>query len=223
MSGKRRMPKRRRPNAMRPAGPSKRKQLSLLNKIPPVFASQTIIRRQRYDFTGTGGFGNFVPASFFFAYFTGETATTAKNQFVAVRIRRIELWTPPSNNGGIQTASIEFPSPQATNGTPGSRDVESVATTIGAAECGHVVAIPDPRGLAGMWLNSQDSTTVIVVITSPAGSIVDVTYDLVLGWDSTFGSPFTYSGLSAGAVYTATVRQSGGTQVLTPVGSVITD
>jgi len=224
MSGKRRMKRTRRPNAMRQIGSSKRKQLSPLNKIPPVTASQTIVRRQRYDFTfSSGGNANFTPSSFAFAYFIGLTATTARNQFTAVRIRRIEMWVPPSTNGGVNTASVEYPNVSSVVGSPGSRDVESVATTMGASECGHVVSVPDSRGLAGMWLNNEDDTTIIVAINAPVGSLVDITYDLILGWDGPTNSPFTYSGLTVANPYIASVRNSSGAISMVPVGSVNTD
>jgi len=205
----------------RRAGGSSKSRVSPLNKIPPYTASQQFSRRQRYGVENTLT-TEFTPSSFNFAYVSFATATTAVNQFSSIRIRRIEVWAPPSllsGSGGIGTyATVKFPTVVGAAG-PSTRDVEYVATTLGLAECGHLVCSPPKDSLAGMWLNLNDNSSRIVGLQCQPGTIVDITYDIVLGWDQTEVSPFPYTGLVAGP-YVSRIFDAGGTPSLVPIGDI---
>ncbi len=194
--------------------------LSVLNQIPEYKAGIVGSKKIRYSNVNALATQYLTPAAFYFAFVCADSATLALATFESVRIRRIELWSPPQSGGGVTVSSVTFP--QITVGgviSVGNASVPMVATTLGTAEACHVVAVPDERSAAGLWLDSDDNSTRIVQFTCPAGSLMDITYDFVMDWTAQDPSPFTYAGLQPGASYLANLY-SGTTKVWTPVGQM---
>lgn len=81
-------------------------------------------------------------------------------------------------------------------------------------EPAHVVSKPPPGAQISQWLNAQDGTTNLCLITYPANAIIDITYDLVVRDN---GAAF----LVAGAVTGATVGANYVRCLDSPTGSIL--
>jgi hypothetical protein len=109
--------------------------------------------------------------------------------------------------------------PTTSNGVGGTGK-NLCSTTLGASECGHITYIPPPTSKLGQWLETGDNSDIMTMVC-PAGSLIDITYDLVISWTNFTISPYSFSA-TAGAQYIVTLRDTSGTSQLLPVGNVIT-
>jgi len=198
---------------------AQRKQVSPLNKIPMYIPTLKTTHKVRYG-SATALNALFTPSSFYFWAASAASSTTAYGLFEGVRIKKLEMWTPPSTAAGVTVSSISTPS-QSSGSGPGNSGRGVDATTIGVAECGHLVFVPRKDELLGMWLR-DDSTTILCQIQAPAGSCLDVTYETTLMFGDYTISPYTYSTPGVGAFFVPGIRDASSTIQWIPVAPVQT-
>lgn len=140
---------------------------------PPQIKSNVELRH-RYRFTSTSGTAtSIIPNSILCAAGTictiGNTSVTSI--FGAVKLNRIEIWSPPATQGSTVTCSVDFV------GNANSPNREYSDTSISVATPAHVNCSPPPQSLASFW---QTGSTALCTITAPTGSIIDVVLSLIL-------------------------------------------
>jgi hypothetical protein len=90
----------------------------------------------------------------------------------AVKVRSIEIWTPPAAQGAAATCSVLWPA--GTQSQP--REVSD--TTVSVSNPAHIRTGPPALSLASFW--NTGAGTLLFTVTAPSGSIIDVTLSLVL-------------------------------------------
>jgi hypothetical protein len=144
------------------------------------------------------------------------TTTTSARLCDAVRIRKVEIWSPPQDAGAVSTASITWRDPAAGPGTS-SRVLSD--TSMGADRCAHVLMRPPKKGVQQFWLNPT-STDTILLISGQVDSIVDVELtQIIQNGDTAPVSAGTLSGATAGKIYTRALDVTAGNSYLVPVSS----
>ena len=132
--------------------------------------------------------------------------------FGSVRLKRIEMWAPPAAQGGAATVSVNY---FAAAGQP---NMEFSDTSVSVAQPAHIVAYPPSQSLAGFWQNAIGFATALCGMTGPAGTIVDVDVDLVMGDQDGTGQLIINVATSVlGQIYYLALDQPGGTHVAVPV------
>jgi hypothetical protein len=114
----------------------------------------------------------------------------------AVRVKSIEMWTWMNNQGAVadQTVALTWTS----NYGPTSEISDS---TFSSAVPAHIRTSPPRDSLASFWSSSgSNESEVILLISAPNYSIMDVVLDFVLLDGSTFTATTANNG-SAGRVY----------------------
>jgi hypothetical protein len=160
----------------------------------PQFQSNVRLRH-RYRFTSTSGTATSItPTSLLCAAGTicTDTNVLVVSAFQSVKVRRVEIWSPPAAQGDSVTCSVEW------TGFQNSPNVEHSDTSVSVAVPAHVSCSPPRNSLASFW--QVASTTGLFVITAPTGSVIDVVLDLVMSDDE--------SPAANAAVTTATINLS---------------
>jgi hypothetical protein len=100
-----------------------------------------------------------------------------------VRLREIEIWTPPAAQGSAATCSAQFST------STGAESIEEVSdTTVSTAVPAHIKFRPSRTCIASFWDSpATGNTTPVLILTAPAGSIVDCLLDFIL--TDTFATP----------------------------------
>jgi hypothetical protein len=111
-----------------------------------------------------------------------------------VRVKRIEIWTPPASQGASATCTVTFP--QALQ----SQAREYTDTTVSTAIPAHVVCTPPSHSLCSFWQNGSLNTP-LFYLSAPPGSIIDVWVSTVL--NDPFGTlqTATLVAASVGGIY----------------------
>lgn len=112
-----------------------------------------------------------------------------------VRLKQIEIFTPPAAQGAAATCSVLWPATQRSQ----AREVSD--TTVSTAQPAHLVTTPPAESLAAFWVNGSLGQG-LCFISAPSGSIIDVWVQLVDGdGASTGGSNAVLVGATTGVVY----------------------
>ncbi len=145
------------------------------------------------------------------------TATSAYQMASAVRIRRVEIWGPPSSTLTPVTVTCEFAGASA--GSFGPSQVKS-DTSVGATRVAHVVASPPRDSQASQW-QSSSSTGVLFVLTYPSGAIIDIHYSFTMQ-DRTGATAVTgaVAGATVGQVYLRSLDSVTSSAVLVPLSFI---
>ncbi len=139
----------------------------------------------------------------------GISATNARRVFGAIRLRKIELWGAPvsSSTPTVNTVAIR----DLTVSPVGGRDQVISDTHLGADRPAHVSWKPSKGSMASMWLD-PGQTTALLSLSCAQGSVLDVTFDGVLGAAPGFVNSLvtaTFSG-AAGVVYIRALDSNSG-------------
>jgi len=131
----------------------------------------------------------------------------------SVRVKRIEIWSPPASQGASVTCSVLFPSAQR------SQAREYTDTSVSVAVPAHVVCEPPPESLCAFWTGVPTAGIPLFFITAPAGSIVDLWVGLVDNDANTVANTATLVGATIGGVYYCSLDSSTSAgSTLLPVG-----
>lgn len=95
----------------------------------------------------------------------------------ALRIRKIDVYFTAQTAGLPVSSNINWVNNVAIFGT---RNRETVATTMSIGNVTHMQASPLRTEVAGMWLSSETNTTAVFQMTVPDGAIVDVEFEYTL-------------------------------------------
>jgi len=161
---------------------------------PDQFRANPEVSR-RYRFTSSSGTSTTISA-FTLLDACGVCATTAvlgSAIYQSVKVRQIEIWTPPASQGAAATCSVLWPS----SNTSQPREVSD--TTVSVTQPAHVRTSPPPGSLAGFWSSGNVS---LFTLVAPSGSIIDVWVSLVMA-DGTnvLATAATLVGATAGRMY----------------------
>jgi len=150
------------------------------------------------------------------------TATTAYRVVASMRINKISVWAVPftstAASQGVTTVGIEFNNVGSLS-TFGSPNKRASDTSMSPAQYAYVTLAPDPHSLSGSWFNDDCSTSQpCFAITAPIGSIVDISFDVVLR-DQEAATPISRAivGGTIGQLYQATLLPTVGTSLLQPL------
>lgn len=166
---------RRKPRVIERKGRSAVRSRGFVN--PPMFRSN-IVHRHKFRFAASAAFtktltGNAMLGA---AGCMGTVVNTSVVLFhTAVKVRSIEMWATPAALGGTATVSVNW------LGGNNSPNIEVSDTTLSTATNAHVLAIPPVSSLAKFWQNVNVAPINICTLVGPAGTIVDVDCDLILG------------------------------------------
>jgi len=145
------------------------------NKNPPQHSSNVRLKHKfRFSVPATGFSGGISDSQVLHA--TGGIATvtntTLTNWVQSFRVKKIEIWSAPPSQGSASTASVEW------FGFGNSPSIEVSDTTLSTATNAHVVSKPPPNSLCAFWQKATGTGLFSLVL--PAGSIMDMTLDLIL-------------------------------------------
>lgn len=142
------------------------------------------------------------------------TATSAYRLASAIRVKKIEIWGPMAADLVPVTVNIDWIG-STTSGSFGKSNRVS-DTSMGSSEPAHILTRPPPGSQIAQWLTGG-STTTMCSLTYPAGSVIDLSYDIVVRDDGTAQSVASaVAGATVGANYIRALDSSSGVN-LTPV------
>lgn len=146
---------------------------------------------------------------------TATAATTLTALFCAIKIKRLTIRTPSAAAAfaapTIQWNGLNYENPSYTN-----------EVSLGTAEPAVLVSKPPKGSDPSFWISqATGATAVIVIVTAPINSIIDLDCTVVVQNTSQLGNvaPLTYtgsSGLTTGYVYFGALDRSQSSQI-TPV------
>lgn len=178
---------------------------------PPQIKSN-IIFGHRYRFTSTGAAA--IPITVALLRGIGgvvaTTSTTGAPIAFSVKVRSVEIWTPPASQGALATCSLEWASGSTLDST---NTVEVSDTSMSVAEPAHLRTSPPKSSLASFW--QHIGADQLFVITAPAGSVVDVSMQYVLNDDEASPTSVVLAGATVGNMYYMPLDGHGG--VMAPV------
>ncbi len=133
----------------------------------------------------------------------------------SVKIKELEMWCANSSGSTSNTVQIEYSS---AGGYSGSSGLTFNDTALGVADIAHVKTRP-PRGATASFWQATSANGVLVTVTGPQGSVIDLVLELsLMDTESAVPVTGTVSGATTGKFYCRPLPNSGGTQVAFPVG-----
>lgn len=96
------------------------------------------------------------------------TNSTITGWSAAVRITRVKMWCPVSQQGSSATVSIEW------EGTSGFQPNTTISdTSVSVTEPAHISVRPPPRSAASFYWSSTNTST-LFYLNAPVGTIIEV-------------------------------------------------
>lgn len=133
--------------------------------------------------------------------------TTMQNIAGSVKLRHVEIWSPPASQGAASTCSVEYV------GNAGTSNREFSDSTVSTAVPAHLRCSPPPGSGAAFW--AVPAADVLMNVTAPVGSIIDVSCTHVMRDDAVAGISYAIAAGTLGAVYYAPL--DGVTDIFLPV------
>lgn len=141
--------------------------------------------------------------------------TTVTSVFQSVRVRRLSIYSPPASQGSFATCSVEW------NGTVGSGTQEVSDTSNSVSQPAMISSAPPRNSLGGFWSSSVSNTALFTIIC-PAGSIIDLSLDLIMSDDETANPTRAVATAVLGTTYYLALDNGAGTHNLVPVSLTTT-
>jgi hypothetical protein len=142
---------------------------------PPMLETNVRVKH-RFRFAASAAFAGaitFVDIAGSMGVMGTVTNTTVDAWTASLKIRRVEMWTPPPSQGATATCSIDWYS--STN----QPSLEFSDTSVSTAEPAHVVSTPPAKSLAAFWQGASSASTAFT-LTAPAGTIIDLTVEGIM-------------------------------------------
>ncbi len=140
------------------------------------------------------------------------TTTSAYRLASAWRLRKIDIWGPMASDLVPVTVSCDW-SGSTTSGMYGRSNRVS-DTSMGSTEPAFISTRPPPGSQLSQW-NSGTSSLALCVLTYPAGSVIDLTYDVVCRDDGTAAATtVAVAGATVGANYVRALDSTSGVNLL---------
>ncbi len=164
-------------------------------RFPPQFTPTFTVMRKKLRFNATSASTTTIaPVNLGDLWCAAATTTSAYQLASNVRLREIEIWGPMASDLVPVSVRIDWTGSAGPGSFGKSNRVSD--TSMGSMEPAHVRSSP-PRGTQiAQWLNAQDGTTNLCLITYPDNAVIDVTYDVVVRDN---GTAYQVSGAVAGA------------------------
>jgi hypothetical protein len=138
--------------------------------------------------------------------------TTLQISSVGVKVHKVSIWTPPASQGASATCQIQWFSKD------GDLVQEASDTSMSTSIPAHIVSKP-PTGSQAWFQLGAAGNTLVMDITAPVGSIIDVHCTHVF-LDGVIGSPYTVAAGALGVLYYLPL--DGASDVFLPVSLVTT-
>jgi hypothetical protein len=145
------------------------------------------------------------------------TTTSAYQLANAVKLRKIEMWGPPSSSLVPVTVSADFAG--STSGAYGPSRIRS-DTSVGATRVAHLVVKPPKDSQVSQW-QSAISGNQLATLVFPAGAIIDIHYTMtVRDTASVQAVTGAVAGATVGQVYVRALDSPSGTANLPPISYI---
>jgi hypothetical protein len=144
--------------------------------------------------------------------------TTAINLYESIRITRVNIWYAPDSNSGLapSTGSVQL----TWKGDRGRDDRHEAVGTL--SHLAHISTSPPEDSLAAFWVNNFNNLDVnMFVLTLPATSILDLSFDFCIGDGTTRSCTLTastFTGVSYADLNNAITAGTVGQLTLRPLG-----
>lgn len=162
---------------------------------PPQFSPSLIIRKKFRFQAVAAGTTTLTNNCFGDLLCVAATATSAYKLAQFCRVKKIEMWGPMSSSLVPVTVTLDWTGSTSAGSYGKSNKVSD--TSMGSSEPAHLVSRPPPASQIAQWLDAGSGAT-FCTISYPLGTVIDLTYELVVRDDGTASSV-------AGAVAGATV------------------
>ncbi len=176
----------------------------------PPQISTNISFRHKYRFVSTNGALQTIGSNDLCAV-AGGVCTVANNTLsliaAAVKLHRVQVWTPPATQGSSATCSLNWKS------TSFSPNLEVSDSTMSVTTPAYISAVPPAGSQASFWAVSGSGQDLFDLV-APSGSIIDVDLTVVLN-DGVAGASYTVAAATLGVLYFLPL--DGGSDVYTPV------
>jgi hypothetical protein len=190
-----------------------RKQKNLVD--PPQILETIRVQRHTFRFQAGSGVSARPIAGFDLLGLLGvaTSATGVSSILASVRIVRISIYSPTA------TTNVTYPAIVWSGENNSEFKIVSDAG-MDTSRPGVVTAVPPRLGDAGWWYRYESRAQVVVQLTVPISSIVDVEADIVFNNSTKGGTILTYvsSGLTAGQLLWGPLDHNTGAPVLNPFG-----
>jgi hypothetical protein len=195
------------PSRRRPRAPSRR------NSQRPAQLSTNIVYHHVFRYTSTNGGLTYVTDTDLIQASGAlcSSATAAYRIAAAAKLSHVAMWTPPALQGAAATCSVEW------RGQANSPPVEISDTTVSTASPAHLMSRPPAQSLAAFWLT--DTSTRVMTITAPVGTIIDVSVSYVLrdGNEAPNATAIVTLGATTGYLLFPQLDRVSGLEYLVPV------
>lgn len=173
------------------------------NSHPPMFNPSTVLRKRIRFQAVAAGTTTITSIDLADLYCVAATAVSAYQLGNNFRLKKIEMWGPMASNLVPVTVSVDWIGNASGAGAAGKSNRVS-DTSMGSAEPAHLKTSPPPTSQLSQWQNGLTNFN-LCKLTYPAGTVIDLTYDLVLKDD---GTAAAVTGAVAGATVGANYIRS---------------
>lgn len=140
------------------------------------------------------------------------TTTSAFRLADAVRIKKIEMWGPMAQDLVPVTVSVDWTGSTSIGGFGKSNRVSD--TSMGSTEPAHLVSKPPADTQIAQWVRGNNNLA-LCSLTYPLGTIIDLSYELVLRDDGTAQAVGgAVAGATVGANYIRSLDSNTGTNLV---------
>ncbi len=130
---------------------------------------------------------------------------------VSVKLRKIEMWAPPSSTGAAVTVSIEDAAEGVGIAAP-SRVASD--TTMGMTRPAHVLWRPSMQSVLSKWIDNSGGLAQLLLLTGPTGTTIDVHLSWTLQDGETPAAvAAVVAGATVGRLYVRSLNSSGGNNI----------
>jgi len=183
---------------------------------PPQFTSTFIIHKKlRFQASASGSALPISVQAIGDLWCVATTATSAFQIADFIRIKKVEMWAPPTSSLAPVTVTIDWSGSNSAGLFGKSNRVSD--TSMGSTEPAHILSRPPSGSQISQYLSAGTAATAFQ-LTFPSGTLIDFSYDLVArdnGQSIAVGGPVV--GAFAGANFVRPLDSTLGTPVLIPV------
>ncbi len=177
---------------------------------PPQLRSNIVIKH-RYRFVSTSATAATITAGDLKGI-AGAVCTVANSTLSMIadsfKLHSVEVWTPPASQGAAATCSLEWV------GDVYGPTSEVSDTSVSVSDPAYIKAIPPSDASSAFWQGAV-ANDIVMILTCPVGSIIDVVCSHVLADDAAAGTTYLVAAGTLGVLYYLPL--DGSTDQYTPV------
>jgi len=172
------------------------------NAHPPQFQPTIIVSKKLRFQASASSARTLTVKSFADLWCVAATTTSAYQLASHVRVKKVEMWSPMAADLTPVTCRIDWTGSASVGGFGKSNRVSD--TSMGASSPAHLASRPPANSQISQWCEAA-STNEVCRIDVPVGTVIDLTYDLVVRDDA---SALAVTGAVAGATVGANYIRS---------------